>query len=133
MDSLSHGLNFRSAFLPNCTVVYQLIYDLFLFFNSVSYEILQVSPAYVDDRKTTRGAMSYLTSGEADLMATPAVMSNERFKKMSSPHPWLLTPMNLMIPTPQPSMQIKAVIQPYSSQVIDLPSMCRIHIDTRSK
>ena len=83
--------------------------------------------------KTTRGAISYLVSGEADLMNTPAAITVDRFKKTSPPHPWLFTSLNLLIPAPQPSVQIKAVVKPYSSPVIDLSSMCRIHVDTCAK
>ena len=61
--------------------------------------------------------MSYLTGDEADLIASALVMTNNRFKNMDTTHSWLFTQLNLLIPTPQPSDQIKAVVQPYSNQV----------------
>ncbi|XP_046461175.1 glutamate receptor 1-like [Daphnia pulex] len=94
LDWLSHRYNFTYSYVP----------------------ILEPR-INVDDLPNKRGGIGYLRQGEADLFISAIVGSPTRFKYADYSAPWLSSPFSILIPIPNSSANVGALIEPMSTEV----------------
>ncbi|EFX67399.1 hypothetical protein DAPPUDRAFT_115497 [Daphnia pulex] len=71
----------------------------------------------VDELPNQEGGMTFLRQKEAELYLGALVVTSERFKDADFPSPWMSSSFSILIPIPNSSTNIGALIQPMSTEV----------------